>query len=148
MTQKREKWYSLVLSRSDFCMIWRCHDIPCFHFYFFCLELTVKKNTWMIMISIMVMVIISKLPFWKLLDISYVQSSFPTITRHIDNGIWKSWRFYGHGSTNVLIISWISISWNENRRRCPGNYQSHKKFEPVLRRIMRQGNSSFSVKQT
>ena len=34
MSQTREKWVSLVLSRGDFWMIWRCHSIPCFHFYF------------------------------------------------------------------------------------------------------------------
>ena len=34
MTQTREKWDSLVLSKGDFCTIWRCHDIPWFHFYF------------------------------------------------------------------------------------------------------------------
>ena len=45
------------------------------------------------------MVIISKVIFWKLLDFSYVQSSF-SINRHTDNGIWKilyNWRFYVHG---------------------------------------------------
>ena len=38
---------------------------------------------------------------FKLHDHSYVQSSLATITRHFDNGIWKtpySWRFYMHGS--------------------------------------------------
>ena len=33
MTQTREKWDSLVLSRSDFCMICKCHGVPCFQFY-------------------------------------------------------------------------------------------------------------------
>ena len=56
-------------------------------------------------ISITVMVIISKVLIWKLLDIGYIQSSFSTFTRHIDNGIWKtpcSWRFYSNGSPYVL----------------------------------------------
>ena len=34
MSQTKEKWGSLVLSRGDFWMIWRCHSIPSFHFYF------------------------------------------------------------------------------------------------------------------
>ena len=41
MTQTTEKWNSLVLSRADFWMIWRCHGIPCFHFIF---KPTVKKE--------------------------------------------------------------------------------------------------------
>ena len=54
MTQTRKKWNFLVLSRADFWMVWRCHSIPYFHFLFFCLEPTVKKNTWMRTISITV----------------------------------------------------------------------------------------------
>ena len=101
---KNKKWDSLVLIRACFCMIGRYHGIPCFHFFcfFFCLEATVKTNTWMRTISVTVMVIISKVLFWKSLDFSYVQSSFSEITRHLDNGIWNilySWRFYGHRST-------------------------------------------------
>ena len=75
MTQTREKWDSLVLSRADFFVVGRCRDSPCFHFLFFCLEATVKTTTWMRMISITVMVIVSKVLFWKLLDFSYVQRS-------------------------------------------------------------------------
>ena len=34
MSQTKEKQDSLVLSRGDFWMIWRCHGLPCFHIYF------------------------------------------------------------------------------------------------------------------
>ena len=34
MTQTREKWQSIVLSRADFWLVWRCHGIPCFYFIF------------------------------------------------------------------------------------------------------------------
>ena len=50
--------------------------------------------------------------FWKLLDHRYVQSSFSTFTRHIDNSISKtpySWRCYVHGSTYVPMLSWVNI---------------------------------------
>ena len=39
-------------------------------------------------------------------------SKLSTITRHIDNGISNilyCWRFYGHGSTYMLIFSWVNI---------------------------------------
>ena len=53
------------------------HGIPWVHFYFyFCLRPTVRKYTWMRLTSVTVMVIFSKLSFWKLLDHSYVQSCF------------------------------------------------------------------------
>ena len=35
MTQTREKWDYLILIRADFKMVWKCHGIPCFYFYFF-----------------------------------------------------------------------------------------------------------------
>ena len=115
MTQAKEKWNSLALSR----LVWRCHGIRYFHFYFFCLEPMVKKNIWMRTISVTIMVIISKVLFWVLLDISknisdtsYVQSTFLTFIWHIDIGISKtpcSWRFYGYGSIYVLILPWVNI---------------------------------------
>ena len=60
MIETREKLDSLDLSRADFCMVGRCHGIPCFHYFFFCLEAKVKKITWMVTISVKIMVIISK----------------------------------------------------------------------------------------
>ena len=106
ITQTKEKCTSLVLSRADFWMVSRCHGVPYIHF-FSCLEPTAEKNTWMRTISITGMVVISKVLFWKLLDIGYVHCSFATFTRHIDNGIWKalcSWRFYRNRSTYVPIL--------------------------------------------
>ena len=44
ITQRTEKWDSLVLSKADFWMVWIYHGIPCFHIYFFCLEATVKRR--------------------------------------------------------------------------------------------------------
>ena len=53
--------------------------------FIFCLKPMVKKNIWTRTISVTIMVIISKVLFWKLLDISknisdisYVQSTFLT----------------------------------------------------------------------
>ena len=34
MTRTRKKWNSMVLSRADFWMVWRCHGIPYFIFIF------------------------------------------------------------------------------------------------------------------
>ena len=126
-----------------------------FSFLFFCLEPMVKKNIWMRKISVKVMVIISKVLFWKLLDISknisdisYVQSTFLTFTRHIDNGISKtpcSWRFYGNGSTYVLILLWMNImkrKWAKVSRKL----SVVQKPEPVLWRIFHLLYSSFSLK--
>ena len=84
--------------------------------------------------SVTVVVIISKVLFWKLLDISYVQSSFSTFSRHSDNGIWKTpcrWRFYGNGSTYVLILSWVNIMKRKWAKE-PGKLSDVRKSEPVL----------------
>ena len=82
-----------------------------FNVFVFMFRTTIKSNHWMRAISV-IMVIILKVQFWKLLDFYYFQSFFPTITRHIENGIWKtpcSCRFYWCGSTYELILSWVNI---------------------------------------
>ena len=89
MSQTKETCDSLVLSRSEFGIVWRCHGILRVCCYYFCLEPTVRKDAWMRTTSVTVMVFFSKVPFWKLLDHSYVQSSFPINTRHIKNSILK-----------------------------------------------------------
>ena len=126
-----------------------------FSFLFFCLEPIVKKNIWMRTISVAVMVIISKVLFWKLLDISknisdisYVQSTFLTFIRHIENGISKtpcSGRSYGNGSTYVLILPWVNImkrKWANASRKL----SVVQKPEPVLWRTFHL--LYFSLKQT
>ena len=68
--------------------------------------------------------------FWK----------FWTTTGHIDNGIWKtpySWRFYGHGSTYVLILSWINMT-KRKWAKVPWKLLVAQKFKPVLWRLLHQ----------
>ena len=106
MSQTKEKCDSLVLSRSDLWIVWRCHGIPRVCCYYFCLEPTVRKDAWMRTTSVTVMAFFSKVAFWKLLYHSYVQSSFPIITRHIENSILKD--------TLQLNIfrTWINLTRN------------------------------------
>ena len=87
MTQTTEKWTSLVLNKANFRIVWRYDGIPFFIFifiFFVCLFLCLffclfrshdKKNTCMRTIFITVMLIISKVSFWELLDISCFLSS-------------------------------------------------------------------------
>ena len=63
----------------------------------------------------------SNKPFWKLLNHSYVWSSFSSTTSDITVEFWKtanSWKFDGHWSAYVLILSskLVKTLWNENRR--------------------------------
>ena len=131
------------MSRPEFCIVGRCHGIRCFHFLFFCLEATVKTNSSMRAICATVMVIISDVLFWKLLDFSYMQSSVSAITRRIDNGIWNilySWRCYGHGSTYMLIF----YSLNTMKRKLAKliwKLSVAQNSEPVLWRASHQDNS-------
>ena len=118
-----------------------------FSCFIFCLKATVKKNTWMRTISVTVMVTISKVLFSKFLDFSCVQRSFSKITRHIDNGIWKifhSWRFYGHGSTYQLILSWLNImKWKWVK--VPWKLSVAQKSEPILWKTSHQDISLIIV---
>ena len=82
---KQEKCDSLVLSRSDLWIVWRCHGISRVYSYYFCLDPTVRKDAWIRTTSITVMVFFSKVGFWKLIDDSYVKSSFSII----ENSIFK-----------------------------------------------------------
>ena len=53
---KRETWL-FVLSRSELWMVRRWRGIPHIYRYYFCLERTVRKETWMRMTFVTVMVI-------------------------------------------------------------------------------------------
>ena len=81
-------------------MIWRCHDIPCFNFYFL-FRINSKRQQ------------LDENDFRQCYGNFFSKESFQKykvhskITRHLDNGIWKipsSWRFYGHGSRLVLNL--------------------------------------------
>ena len=100
-----------------------------FLFLFFCLESMVRKQTWMRTTSVTVMVIFSKAPFWKLLDHSYAQTSFSTITRHIDNGTWRTsynWRLWQH--YQIRANSFLSKYHETKITKVPGKFP---KTEPV-----------------
>ena len=103
MSQTKEKCDSLDLSRSELWIVWRCHGIPRVCCYYFCLEPTVRKDAWMRTTSVTVMAFFSKVAFWKLLDHSYVQSSFPINTRHIENSILKD-----NLQLNIFL-TWINL---------------------------------------
>ena len=135
-----EKWDSLVLSRPDYWMIWRCYGIPCFPFYFFCLKPTVRKGIWMRTTSITVMVIFQKCHSENYMIAAMFkvrsQQLRPTLTR----ASWKasnSWRFYGHGSTCVLILS-LAIIMKGKLTKVPGKLSIPQKSEPALRRTLHQ----------
>ena len=117
-----------------------------FSFYIFCLEATVIKqldenkarhyygNFF-------------KSTILKLLDHSYVQSSFRTNRRHFDNGIWKtpySWRFYGHGSSQILILFWVNI-FKRKSTKVPGKLSFSQTSEPALQRTLHQDISLIIV---
>ena len=76
-----------------------------------------------------VMVVFSKVPFWKVLDHSYVQSSLSKITRYIDNSnlketlqlkILQTWIKI---RVNTFIKTWVNIM---KQKRYLENYQLHK----------------------
>ena len=55
--------------------------------FIFCVETTVRENNCMRTTSVVVMVTFFEGAIRKVLDHSYVQSSFSIITRHLDHGI-------------------------------------------------------------
>ena len=59
VTQIREKWDSHALRWPDISMVWRCHGM---FIFVFCLELSVRKDTWMKTTSVIVMANITSVP--------------------------------------------------------------------------------------
>ena len=147
MSQTKEKCDSLVLSRSDLWIVWRCHGIPRVCCDYFCLEPTLRKDAWMRTTSVTVMAFFSKVAFWKLLDHSYVQSSFPIITRHIENSILKDTL-----QLNILR-TWIklraksfiktSVNMKQKSMKVPGKRSLAQISKCALRRTLHLNRQRF-----
>ena len=60
MCQTKKKHDSLVLSRCDLWIVWRWHGVLRVHCYYFCLEPTVRKDTWMRTASVTVIVMFAQ----------------------------------------------------------------------------------------
>ena len=92
------------------------------------------------MIFVTFMTYISKMPIWKLVGISCFQISQQlqgTLTTGFED---YSWRFYGHGSTYVFILSWINMmTWK--LAKAPWKLLVPQKSEPILWRTLHQGIS-------
>ena len=103
-----------------------------FFIFIFLFRTNLREYIWMRTTSAIVMVIFSKVSSWKLLDHSYVRSSFSTIIRHIDNTILKETpqlkilRTWINISFIVLSLRLGKASWNENQRCCLKSYKLHK----------------------
>ena len=140
MSQTKEKCDSLILSRSGLWIVWRCHDILRAHYYYFCLEPTVRKDAWMRTTSVTVIAFFSKVTFWKLLDHSFVQSSFPIITRHIGNSILKDTLQLNIFRTwiNLCATSFIKTSLNMRQKSMtvPRKRSAVQKSKRALRRTL------------
>ena len=141
-------------------LVFRCHGIPFFHFYFilyFLFRNNSEKNTWMWRIFVTVMVIISKVPFWKLRDINSFQISqqlrgllTTTFKRHLflekDTFFRHVFleRFYRHGSTYVLIFSWVNIM-KRKWPKIPWKLLVAQKSEPVLWRTFARHFTYYNI---
>ena len=107
MTQTTKKWDSLVLNRADFWIVMKVQWYSVFSFLFFSFEATIKRTLgWEHFCH-------GHDNYFKstILKVTWYQlfSKFSTITRHIDNGIWKtpySWKFY----LNLLNLSGVNIT--------------------------------------
>ena len=148
MSQTKEKRYFLVLSRSGIWIVWRCHGIPRVHCYYFCLEPTVRKDAWMRATPVIVMTVFSKVAFWKLLDHSYVQCSFPIITRHIENSILKDTLQLNIFRTwiNLHATSFIKTSVNMKQKSMtvPRKSSVAQKSKCALRRALNLSRPCFT----
>ena len=125
-------------------MVWRWHDFRRVHFYF-CLESTLGKYTWVRVASTTVMIIFSKAPFWKLLDHYYAQSCFSNIARHVDKGTLqlKNSRTWIKIHANSFIKTWVNIVRLKSTK-VSLNLSITKKYDPALQRTLHQSRWYFT----
>ena len=97
-----------------------------------------------------VMVVFSKAQLWKLLDRSYIQSSFSTITRHVDNSILKGtlptlkiWRTWIKIRSHSFIKTWVNMMKRVSTK-FHGKSSATQKRKPVLRRTLHRKRWQFT----
>ena len=121
MTQTREKWDSLfwveAVTLNDMNMPW--YSIFPFLFFMFWKK-RYKRAIGLKPPSLLCFFFESIIP--KVLDHNDNQNSLSTITKHLDNSIWKTpynWRFYGHRCqtcTKILnLLLYASLSLKQTR---------------------------------
>ena len=87
-------------------MVERWDGIPRFYFLLFCLEATIKRNTWMRTISVTVMIIISKIAVLKVTWYQLCSKSF------LDN-YEAHWQRHLKDTLQMKILrTWININAN------------------------------------
>ena len=102
MEPKRKKWYSLVFSRVDFWMIWRCHGILYFNFYFL-FRNNRKREHWMRKTFAPVMVFFSRKchseSTWSQLCSNFILNNYET-----------PWLWHLKDTLQLKILwTWINI---------------------------------------
>ena len=113
--------------------------------FIFCLESVLGKDTWMRAASVTAMVIFLKVSFWKLLDHSYIQSSFSTIVRYIDKSILKELkilRAWIKICANSFIKAWVNINWKSTK--VPWKLSLAEKYDPALQWTLHQSRLYFA----
>ena len=173
--------FRVIRKNFAFAEMWRCntklHDpsegkvgLPCFEqiwllnsmnamvfrvfiFIFFCLEPTLRKDTWMRVISATVMMIFSKVPSWKLPGRIYVLSFFSTFTRHFSTCILKGilqlkiLRTCIKIRANSFIKTWVNImKWKS--MKVPLKSSLAKTCDPAFQRTLHQNRWYFTYRYT
>ena len=141
---KQKRNVTLVLNRSGLWIVWRCHDIPRVHCYYFCLEPTARKNAWMRTTSVTVMTFFSRVAFWKLLDHNYVQSSFPIITRRIENSILKDTLQLNFFRTWINLRATTFLNMKQKWMTVPWKISATQKSKRALRRTLNLSRLRFT----
>ena len=89
MSRTKEKCDSLVLSRSGLLIVWRCHDNPRVHCYYFCLEPMARKDASMRTTSVTVMAFFFESSIFKVTWSQLCSKFLPDNYDHIENSILK-----------------------------------------------------------
>ena len=116
---------------------------------FSCLEPTARKDAWMRTTSLTVMVIFSKVPFWKLPPHSFDLSTFSTITSHIEYSILKNalqlkiFRTWINIHANFFIKAWVNFM-NPKSTNVPEKLSLVQISESTLQRKLHQNRWHFA----
>ena len=125
------------LSRVDFWMAWRYHGFPRFHFLFFCLEPTVRRNSFLHGYGKYIEIDILEVT-WSLLCSKFFLSNYEAHwQQHLKDTLQLK---ILRTSINLRDNSFLG-KYQEKLMKVPGKLSVTQKSNPVLQRMLDQGIS-------
>ena len=148
MSQTKKKCDSLVLSRSGLLIVWRCHDIPRVHCYYFCLEPMARKDASMRTTSVTAMAFFFESSIFKVTWSQLCSKFLPDNYDRIENIILKDTLQLNMFQTwiNLRTTSFFKtpVNMKEKWMTVPRKRSALQKSKRALRRTLNLSRLRFT----